>query len=154
MNGKFTCWFSNRWVVMAARLILAVTFLYAGIEKLRDPLAFADSIASFQILPDALINLVALSLPVLEIFLGLMLLTDYEAGLAALTTLILMAVFIVALISALVRGLEVDCGCFGSSEPSVWQMYLTIGRDLLFGAMAWLVLVTDFKKQPTPENEA
>jgi hypothetical protein len=131
----------NKWVQLGMRLILGVVFLYAGISKLREPQAFADSIAAFRILPDALIHLVALSLPVLEILLRGMLILGYEVGVAALGCALLLTVFIVALGSALVRGLKVDCGCFGSGEVSTLKIWLGIGRNMLLGIVAWIVMV-------------
>lgn len=45
----------------------------------------------------------------------------------------------VALVQALIRGLEVDCGCFGSGEPSVWKTWLALGRDVVsLGMVAWI----------------
>ena len=48
-------------------MALAGIFIYAGIDKIRDPLQFADSIAAFAILPAVFINLLALGLPPFEI---------------------------------------------------------------------------------------
>ena len=131
--------FSNRWVSLLLRLILGGCFLYAGILKIQSPQAFVDSIASFQLLPNPFINLLAITLPVFEVIVGLMLITGYERGLAALSVLILTSVFAVAMISALARGLQVDCGCFGTGEPSAFKTWLSLGRDLLFGGMAWMI---------------
>ena len=132
---------SNRWIRLAVRLILGAAFLYAGIQKIQDPLAFADRIVDFQILPYSLVNPLAISLPIFEILVGGMLITGFEAGVAACSILILTAVFAVALISALARGLKIDCGCFGNGSPSTLKMWFALGRDILFGVMAWAVFV-------------
>ena len=52
--------------MLAVSIAVAAIFIYAGIDKIRDPLQFADSIAAFGILPAILINLLALGLPPLE----------------------------------------------------------------------------------------
>jgi len=132
--------FSNRWLLLVMRLVLGGVFLYAGILKMQSPQAFADSIAEFQLLPTAFINPLAISLPVFEMIVGIMLITGFERGLAAFSVLILTAIFAVALISALARGLQVDCGCFGSGEPSLLKTWLWLGRDILLGVMAWIVV--------------
>mgnify|MGYP001562291065 FL=1 len=152
-----------------AALILGGVFLYAGAVKMSDPLAFADSIASFKILPIILINPLALSLPPLEIFIGAMLaiavsrklsavsstremanggqqngngslLTAHRSlalrRLGALSVIILSSIFCLALLSALLRGIQVDCGCFGSGKPSILKTWLAFGRDILFFAIA------------------
>jgi len=53
----------------------------------------------------------------------------------------LMLIFVLALVSAIVQGIPVDCGCFGSSEPSVMGAWLAIGRDLpILAAALWLYI--------------
>ena len=61
----------NRVVVIALRWALAAVFIYAGTTKLGTPQNFSDSIASFAILPNSLINILALGLPPFEIIAGL-----------------------------------------------------------------------------------
>jgi putative oxidoreductase len=71
-------------VIFALSLVAAAVFIYAGIDKLRDPLQFADSIAGFDILPRALINLFALLLPSFEVVCGLLLLWPWTRRIASL----------------------------------------------------------------------
>ena len=129
---------NRRWLDLALRLALGAAFVYAGALKIRDPLQFADNIGSFQILPNTLVNPFALSLPVFEILTGLLLITGFLGRPASLGILIISAIFVSAVVSALVRGLTIDCGCFGTSEPSRGRMWFDLGRDaiLLIGAVA------------------
>jgi uncharacterized membrane protein YphA (DoxX/SURF4 family) len=129
----------NRWFLLVLRLALGGVFLYAGSTKVTNPQAFADSIATFSMLPPQLINIVALGLPPFEILLGLMLISGWKARAASLALAGLAIVFGIALGQAIARGLSVDCGCFGSGEPSVLKTWLSLGRaGLLFLAGAWL----------------
>jgi putative oxidoreductase len=129
----------NRWFLFALRLALGGVFLYAGTTKVVNPQAFADSIATFKILPPQLINLVALGLPPFEILLGLMLISGWKARAASLAVAGLGIVFGLALGQALVRGLAVDCGCFGSGEPSALKTWASFGRAfLLLAASFWV----------------
>lgn len=128
-------------VLVAIRLILSGVFLYAGITKMISPLPFADSIATFEALPNGLINIVALGLPVLEVALGGMLLIGFKLRAASFGVLILSIIFFLALAQGVARGLEIDCGCFGSGEPSVAKTWLSIGRaTLLIGTSLFLYL--------------
>ena len=131
--------FSNRWVLLILRVFLGGVFLYAGISKMRSPQTFADSIATFELLPPFFINLVAISLPVFEIAVGLMLVVGFATEVASFSVLILTVVFAAALISALAQGLKIDCGCFGGGAPSTLKTWLALGRDLLLGGLAWFV---------------
>ena len=154
------------WIFLFAwlQLVLGGIFVWAGVTKMPNPLAFADSIASFKILPLILINPLALSLPPLEIVTGLILigtigvrrlLTDQGAmnraptspsddgsytrrlrRLGAFSVIVLCSIFCLAILSALVRGIPVDCGCFGSDVTSAMKTWLALGRDALLGMMS------------------
>ena len=126
-------------IFVLLRVVVGGIFVYAGAVKLSNPLEFADAIATFQLLPPQLVNMVALSLPPFEMVAGLLLVCGWKLRAAALGILVLTFVFAVALAQALVRGLPVDCGCFGSGETSGWKVWSALGRDiLLMAAAAWI----------------
>ncbi len=131
--------FEYRWFLLVLRLALGGVFLYAGTTKVINPQAFADSIATFKMLPPQLINIVALGLPPFEILLGLMLISGWKARAASLALAGLSIVFGIALGQALIRGLAVDCGCFGSGEPTTLKTWASFGRALLILAGSWWV---------------
>lgn len=134
-----TDWLSSVRVLFVLRVVVGGIFLYAGAVKIADPLEFADAVATFRMLPPQVINLFALALPPFEMILGLLLISGWKLRPAALGILLLTLAFAVAMLQALVRGLEVDCGCFGSGEPSAWKTWNALGRDiLLMAAAAWL----------------
>ena len=138
----------NRWFLLLLRLVIGGAFLYAGCLKIRDGVAFADSIESFKLLPSELINLMAMGLPPLEVILGMMLVTGWRVRVASFGVLVLSIVFAFALGQALMRGLQVDCGCFGSGKPSTLKTFLALGRDvLLIAASSWLWVRSEASKQ-------
>ena len=128
-----------------ARLVLAAVFLSAGVIKLwQPPEAFADSIASFRLLPAALVHLLAMLLPPLEILVGGALLLGKPGSTGALGAAVLSTGFLVALSVALMQGITVECGCFGAGQA--WfglnprqQMWFDLGRDVLLVAMSALL---------------
>jgi hypothetical protein len=126
-------------VVIVVSLALTVIFIYAGVEKIRDPLQFADSIAAFAILPAALINLLALSLPSFEVACGVLLLWSSTRRVGALAVAVISVVFFAALLSALLRGLTLDCGCFGIGAPSRPRMWLELGLDVVLAGASLLI---------------
>jgi uncharacterized membrane protein YphA (DoxX/SURF4 family) len=144
-----------RWRVLAARLILAGIFIYASLDKIAHPAAFANDVYNYQILPDALINLTALMLPWLELFLGLCLLTGIWLPGAVLTVNGLLIVFLAALIFNLGRGLDVNCGCFstGSDTPAMSTGWYLL-RDVVFSAMGAFLFYAMFvrRRQERSEN--
>jgi uncharacterized membrane protein YphA (DoxX/SURF4 family) len=129
---------NRRWLALAVRLVVGGTFVYAGAIKISDPLQLADSIAGFQVLPDAMVNPLALGLPPFEIATGMLLILGWMGRAAALGITTVTGVFLVAIVSALARGLTIDCGCFGAEAPSRSRMWLDLGRDLALFAGALL----------------
>jgi len=130
-NPTLKRFLDNPWILFVPAWIIGGVFIVAGALKLQDTQAFADSIASYQVLPRSLINPLALGLPPLEIFVGTLCLVGWKRRPAVFLLMILTLIFSVALAQALGRGLEVDCGCFGGGPPSLWKTWTALGRDLL-----------------------
>jgi uncharacterized membrane protein YphA (DoxX/SURF4 family) len=114
-------------LLLIARLFLVALFLYAGLPKLLTPQDFALVVFRFHLVPDAAINVIALLLPWLEIFgaIALLLPSWRAAGAALLSFMLLVAT--TAIIINLVRGLDIDCGCFtlkpGASPIGLWLIF-------------------------------
>lgn len=124
------------WLLLAFRLYIGGVFLTACFHKIAYPASFAVDVATYGILPLALINVMAIVLPWIELAAGLMLVLGFRARAGAVLTSGMMVVFIIAISSALVRGLNMSCGCFasqGAVEDPISG--LTILRD-----SAWLVM--------------
>lgn len=96
------------------RIVLAGLFLLAAVGKIADPHAFAGVIRNFQLLPRALSNLPAITVPWIEGLAALALLAGggwFRAGLAWIT--LMLAGFTLLFFYVMALGIEVDCGCFG-----------------------------------------
>jgi hypothetical protein len=102
--------------------------------KIASPGAFAHEIYNYKILPPWAINPVALTMPWIQLFSGLCLILNRGARAGGVLILGMMIAFQIALASALIRGLNISCGCFKSGgSPATW---LTFGRDFLLLALA------------------
>jgi uncharacterized membrane protein YphA (DoxX/SURF4 family) len=102
------------WAYRTVRVVYVVLFLYAGINKLMNPRAFATVIDAFGLVPDPIIMPIALALPILEIFAAVGLLFDLRGILGLVTGLL---VFFMAVVSyGIWLGLDIDCGCFGPGD--------------------------------------
>jgi putative oxidoreductase len=138
----------DSFIVLAVIPGLAAVFFYASIDKLRDPLQFADSVAAFAILPATLISPLALGLPPFEVACGLLLLWPRSRRIGALAVALISVVFFTALASALLRGLTLDCGCFGAGAPSRTRMWQELGLDLLLFCGSLLIVLRS--RAPNP----
>jgi uncharacterized membrane protein YphA (DoxX/SURF4 family) len=98
--------------VWACRWLLAGVFLYAAWSKITDIPAFATAIGHYDMIPTALLPAFATLLAGLEVVVGLSLLTGIWRRGSSLMAALMLTLFIVAIGTAWVRGLSIDCGCF------------------------------------------
>jgi len=144
----------KRWWVLGLRLLLGGIFLYASWDKILHPEPFAEAIYNYQILPDFLINFSALVLPWLELFLGLCIISGIWLPGAVFLTNLLMVIFFGALIFNLARGLNVQCGCFGTGGGGIVQegtMVWYLMRDLLFLLCGITLFVLVYRRDRTDQ---
>ncbi len=122
------------------RLILACVFIFASIDKILHPQAFAQVVFDYQVLPDSLINLVALILPWLELLVGGSLLINRWMSGATSIVAILMSIFLGIIFFNLARGLNISCGCFSTDSNENPMTKLTLLRDIFFLCLAFCLL--------------
>ena len=127
-----------------ARLILGGVCIYASIDKILHPAAFAEAVYNYQVLPDRFINLLAIVLPWLEFFLGTFLIIGFwMPGTVVISNLLLMT-FMGALVFNLSRGLDIPCGCFSTSPMDNPMDAWTVLRDSSFLILAIYLLFIVF----------
>ena len=106
--------FNNKYFLFAIRILLGIVFIYAAISKTSEPEAFARSIENYKLIPMFLINILAITLPWIELCAGLLLIFGISVKENSLILSGLLAIFIIAITISLARGLNIDCGCFGT----------------------------------------
>jgi putative oxidoreductase len=120
------------------KITLALLFIFAGATKVFDPGEFAREIGRYQIVPWTISALGAIYLPWLEMMVGALLLTGkFERG-ALLIIGTLLLLFTGALLSALLRGLNIDCGCFGKAFASTGTLGPLI-RNIVLMTCVWII---------------
>ena len=100
-------------MLFRSRVVLAVVFGWAGLSKITDSAASVRAVRAYRVLPEALARPVGYGLPLLEIALAALLLAGLGTRLCAVVAAVLLVVFLAGMTSAAVRGLSIDCGCFG-----------------------------------------
>ena len=127
------------------RLVLAGVFIYASIDKIIHPQAFAQAVFNHQVLPGAMINAIAIVLPWMELIMGGCLLFNRWMFGASLWTAGLMMVFMGLILFNLSRGLDVGCGCFSTSEDSGMDT-MTLVRDMIFLMLSMALVALTVRK--------
>ncbi len=108
------------------RLLIGGAFIYTSFPKLLRPDEFARLVYGYRILHPDLVNLAGITLPWVELAAGVFLVVGIMPRSSALVIAAMLAMFIGAGFLALVRGLEISCGCFFP-----FMAGHTLGWDLL-----------------------
>ncbi|MGC8605776.1 MAG: MauE/DoxX family redox-associated membrane protein, partial [Desulfomonilaceae bacterium] len=123
-----------KFVTLIARILIGGLFIYASIHKIAEPTDFAASIRNYGILPVSWSNIVALTLPWIELGAGGFLILGIETKPSALITTAMLGIFLAALFYVYHTGIDIDCGCFNSSTSSSGHIgvYHLLRDSLLF----------------------
>jgi uncharacterized membrane protein YphA (DoxX/SURF4 family) len=125
---------TSPWPYRIVRLGLAALFIYAGVIKLLDPKGFARVVSSYDIVPEMLLPVVAIGLPLLEMVAGIGLLFDIRGSLTVISGLL--GLFVLVLGYGILKDLNVDCGCFGTEELAQQDsLRLALYRDLVLAGI-------------------
>ena len=109
---------SNKYFLVSIRIILGFVFIFAAISKAAEPETFAKAIYNYKLLPLSLINILAITLPWIELSAGLLLVFGVSVKENSVILSGMLLVFIIAIAISLARGLNIDCGCFGTVDGS------------------------------------
>jgi len=98
-----------------AQLVVGVLFLAAALAKIGDPASLAREVHNFRIVPFWSEHLVAITLPWVELVAGLALVLGVRARAGAWLAGALLVGFTAGVALAMARGLNFECGCFGTA---------------------------------------
>ncbi len=143
---------SNTVLILLVRVFLGALFIIASLDKITDVHSFVSSILNYKIVDEPLAMIVATILPWLELFCGIALVIGIYPKTSALLITAMLIAFTLLVASAMLRGLDISCGCF-TQDPSAdkigWQKIfencgmMLLGVYLLFakdGDSSWLRL--------------
>lgn len=121
----------NKITPFLLRIILGAIFIYAAAGKILYPADFAEAIANYQLMPIKTTNLIAIILPWVELLAGLLLFNGFKTQSANLILFLCLCVFSFGALSALIRGLDINCGCFTEAGRRVGIIFLLEEAALL-----------------------
>ncbi|MFD0742017.1 DoxX family protein [Phytohabitans flavus] len=133
------------WLGTLVRLGLAAVWLAAGGAKVGDLAGSGRAVNAYDVMPYDLAKVIGAALPFAELALGVLLVVGLATRLAAGVSAALLVVFIAGITQAWARGLQIDCGCFGSGGQLAAGQSPTYGpeilRDLGFLVLAGFLLI-------------
>ena len=114
---------NRRNIFFLVRIILGIVFLISSYSKLKNPIGFAQAIENYKIFGALLSRWGAIFIPALEFILAILLITGRWMKETFIITAALFTIFDVMIIQAYLRGLDISCGCFGSSHSpiDIWK---------------------------------
>jgi uncharacterized membrane protein YphA (DoxX/SURF4 family) len=120
-------------------------FVYAAWTKLPQPwIQVAVTVDAYQLLPPWAVEIVARTIGWGELVLGLWLLSGLWLRVSSLASTALLLFFIVILARSYAKGMQIDCGCFGSGDPI---SPFTLARDGGLFAASLLMTVLAFRRR-------
>jgi uncharacterized membrane protein YphA (DoxX/SURF4 family) len=140
----------HRYAVRSAQVIVGVAMGWAALAKRGDLATFAHQVHNFRLLPVALENLVAMTLPWVELVAALSLVLGVRPRAGGVVTSALLAAFTLGVIAAVARGLDFECGCFGTSDAS----RVGLGKILQNLVMLAFALLASARPAGDPEPAA
>jgi uncharacterized membrane protein YphA (DoxX/SURF4 family) len=152
MKDKIIHILSSLPVQVLCRIILGGVFIYASIDKIVHPHAFAKIIHNYQLLPDLLVTLPAIVLPWLEMISGLFLVAGIFRRASAVILSSMLLMFGTAITINLIRGITFDCGCFSTvTTASGSDPVELLVRDILL-LIPGLIIIFFYKEKRTLES--
>ena len=141
----------NKKIILLFRFILAFVFIYASIDKIINPIEFSNNIDNYHITPIFLNNIFALIIPWIELIVGCCLFFNILFEGAVNLTIGLLVWFIFILTQALLRGIDLNCGCFdllekGNDVNLRLEMITRILQDIIFLFMAFILKIRNTSK--------
>ncbi len=101
---------------LIVRIVIGLVFIYASLDKIAYPAEFARIIYNYHLLPGELVNLVAITMPWVELICGVcVILGIYKEG-GILIIGFMLCIFAVSIGINLIRGVDIECGCFTVSS--------------------------------------
>ena len=119
-----------------------------------DMATFAQAVVNYHVPPRALANLVAITLPWIELLAGGLLVIGIWKRASAWVITAMMVVFLAAIGWAVAHGYDIRCGCFGTVEARKVGVTALAEDFVLLAMAAWLAWrVEDSTKRVTEANE-
>lgn len=135
----------HEWAGLAARLVTGGVWIVAGGLKITHPDQSIAAVRAYELLPASFVEPVGLTLPAVELVVGLALVVGVLTRGAAVISGLLFVAFVVGIASVWARGIQIDCGCFGGggADPDAsakypWEIARDVGLLLL---SAYVVVV-------------
>ena len=130
----------RRYLYATAYYFIATVLLAAGMFKIYDPAPMLGTLELIRFLNNPLSVFIATILPVIEIALGILLLTGKKIRISLIAATGLFWFFFGFSVYGYAVGLDADCGCFGNVISSDFGVGMIL-RNTLFAVVASMLII-------------
>jgi uncharacterized membrane protein YphA (DoxX/SURF4 family) len=131
----------NDYLHIIIRFLLGALFVYSAVPHILDTMGLASSIYNYRLFPPSIIGLSAAFIPWIALLAGLSLILGVKVRVASFIISALLIIFISLATISVIRGLDIDCGCFSGIERRT--DWLTIFEDLVMLVCALFIFFFD-----------
>lgn len=137
-----------------SRAVVGGLFLVSAYGKIIAPQQFLEEIRAYEMLPVVSTNVLAYTLPFVELIAGLLLVICVWRREARLIIAALLVAFTMAKSYTYARGLEIDCGCGGGVEilRYIYNSPQGILTNLVLLALLWVDRRAERLSRPAPRR--
>lgn len=146
LNNKIKIKQALRGLAFVLQIAIGLMFIYSSLPKIRQPYDFLASIYSYELVGPKLGMFTAMTLPWLELLVGICLIGGIFVRGALLASLAMAAMFTFVLSSALYQGLEITCGCFGNGSTDIITYKTVVRAIVIFTVSGFLYLFLTVRK--------
>ena len=136
----------QRYLYLTAYYFIAIVLLAAGILKIYDPAPLLGTLELLSFINNSFAIVIATILPVIEIAIGILLLTGMKTKAAVFSAAGLFWFFFAFSIYGYAAGLDADCGCFGNVISSDFGVGMIL-RNALFAVVASMLVLNHRKNK-------
>ena len=120
---------NNDYIHLIIRLLIGAIFVYSAVPHILNSMGLASSIYNYRLFPSPIIGLSAAFIPWITLLSGLALILGVKVRAASLIISASLVIFISLAVISMIRGLDIDCGCFvGIIRKANW---IAVSEDFL-----------------------
>ncbi|MEJ2719669.1 MAG: MauE/DoxX family redox-associated membrane protein [bacterium] len=133
---------TNKAFILVLRVLLGALFVFSSTDKVLHPDRFAIAVRAYELLPVGMSNIFALVVAWSELVAGIMLIFGVLTRKASAAIFLLLTAFTIAIISTMIRGFAINCGCFSNEGGSQTGLLLVV-RNLFLMIIALMIIRFD-----------
>ncbi len=131
---------TTQYLVRGFAWLVGLLLIYTGLLHFANSYGFLASILRYRLTELEMSKFLAMVLPIAHVVVGVFLLTNTFFRECMILAASLFALYCFAQVSALARGLSIDCGCYGFDHHVVsWFSAAQVG---LLAVFSWMTVYT------------